>query len=90
MKFAIINGINAVFSLFWLIIIIRCALTFIPSIDYRKQPYKTIQQTADLYLDLFRKFIPPMGMIDISPIIALIALGIIQNIIVVLISSINF
>ncbi|MDR6224783.1 YggT family protein [Desmospora profundinema] len=31
------------------------------------------------YLSIFRSFIPPLGMIDISPIVALIALHFIQN-----------
>ena len=31
------------------------------------------------YLGIFRRFIPPIGMIDISPIVALLALGFIQE-----------
>ena len=30
------------------------------------------------YLGIFRKFIPPIGMIDISPIVAIFALGFIE------------
>jgi YggT family protein len=36
---------------------------------------------TDPYLNLFRKFIPPLGMIDISPIVAFICLGFIQQMI---------
>ena len=85
MIISIVNGINAVFSLFYLIILIRCALSFIPGIDYKQQPYLTIRQVTDPYLNLFKKFIPPIGMVDISPIVAIIALGIIQNIVIRLI-----
>ena len=31
------------------------------------------------YLSFFRKFIPPLGMIDISPIVALFALNLIRS-----------
>lgn len=31
------------------------------------------------YLGIFRRFIPPIGMIDISPIVALLALSFIQE-----------
>ena len=31
------------------------------------------------YLGIFRKFIPPIGMIDISPIVAIFALGFIEK-----------
>jgi DNA (cytosine-5)-methyltransferase 1 len=34
---------------------------------------------TDPYLNLFRRFIPPLGMIDISPIIAFFALGFIEQ-----------
>lgn len=36
---------------------------------------------ADPYLNLFRSFIPPLGMIDISPIIAFLCLGFIEQLI---------
>ena len=85
MIIALINGINAVFSLFYIIILIRCALSFIPGLDYKKQPYLTIRQVTDPYLNLFKRIIPPIGMVDISPIVAIIALGIIQNIVIRLI-----
>ena len=35
-------------------------------------------------LKLFRKFIPPIGMLDISPVVALIVLSVIQNLIIAL------
>lgn len=78
----IVNGINAIFSLFYIVILIRCALSFIPGLDWRKQPYYTVREITDPYLDIFRKFIPPVGAVDISPIVAIIALGIIQKAII--------
>ena len=36
---------------------------------------------TDPYLNLFRKIIPPLGMLDFSPIVAFLCLGIIENII---------
>lgn len=36
---------------------------------------------TDPYLDLFRRFIPPLGGIDFSPILAFIALSFIEKII---------
>jgi len=80
----IISGVNSIFSLFYIIILIRCFLSFIPSIDWNKQPFFTIRQVTDAYLDLFRRFIPPIGMLDISPIVAILALGVIQNIVLML------
>jgi YggT family protein len=34
-----------------------------------------LSKLVEPYLSIFRRFIPPIGMIDISPIVALFALG---------------
>lgn len=40
---------------------------------------KMLQKLCEPYLGFFRKFIPPIGMIDFSPIIAIFALNYIQK-----------
>lgn len=82
----LISGVNSIFSLFYIIILIRCFLSFVPTLDWNKQPFYTIRQITDAYLNLFRRFIPPIGMLDVSPIVAIIALGVIQNIVIILLS----
>ena len=41
-----------------------------------------LRDVAEPYLRIFRRFIPPIGPIDISPIIAIIVLQIVGNIII--------
>lgn len=77
-----VKVINNIFYFYYLLIILRIFLTWIPSIDWQQQPIKAIREVTDMYLDIFRRIIPPAGGIDFSPIIALIALQIIQIIIV--------
>ena len=43
-----------------------------------------LEAICEPYLKLFRKIIPPIGMLDISPVVALIVLGLLQNFIVTL------
>ena len=38
-----------------------------------------LAKVCEPYLGFFRKFIPPIGMIDISPIVAILALSFIQQ-----------
>lgn len=78
----LINGINNIFLLFYVIILLRIFLSWIPSLDWHKQPWFTIRNVADAYLNIFRRLIPPYGGLDFSPIIALIVLQIIQNAII--------
>ena len=41
-----------------------------------------LRDVAEPYLRIFRRFIPPIGQIDISPIVAIIVLQIVGNIII--------
>ena len=74
----IIEAINDIFYFYYILIIIRIFLTWIPSINWDAQPIKAMREITDIYLDIFRRFIPPFGGIDFSPIIALVVLQFIQ------------
>ena len=80
--------INGLFSLFYILILLRCLLSFFPNLDWYKQPIKFVKEVTDPYLDLFRRLIPPIGMLDISPVVAIIVLGVIQNVIFIILSFI--
>ncbi len=76
---------NAIYNLFYfyeILIIVRIFMTWIPSINWEAQPTKTIRIMTDVWLDLFRRFIPPIGGLDFSPIIAIIVLQVLQTLIV--------
>lgn len=71
--------INQLFYFYYLLLIIRIFLTWIPNIDWDSQPFAVIRSLTDPFLNIFRGIIPPIGgMLDISPIIAFIALQFIQ------------
>jgi YggT family protein len=85
---SVIYGINNIFNLFYFLIILRIFLSWIPNVNWFNQPWKTVREVTDLYLNLFRKIVPPFGGIDFSPIIAIISLQIIQNVVIYLIEKI--
>ena len=66
----ILHFINQLFYFYGLLILIRILLTWIPTIDWDAQPMKALRTITDVYLDLFRRIIPPFGGLDFSPIIA--------------------
>lgn len=78
----IVKIVNNIFYFYFLLIILRIFLTWIPSIDWNQQPMKSIREVTDMYLNIFRRFIPPIGGLDFSPIIAIIVLQIIQVLVV--------
>ena len=74
--------VNNLFQIYFWLILIRCFLSFIPSIEWYKQPFSAIKDVTDLYLNIFRKVVPPIGGLDFSPIIAVIVLQILNYIII--------
>lgn len=48
-----------------------------------------LEAICEPYLKIFRKIIPPFGMLDISPIVALVVLSVIENLIIVLLFKLS-
>ena len=76
------------FDLIFLIIAITIVLTWLP-VNWHNEPFKSLKTFSEFFLAPFRKIIPPIGMIDISPIIALFCLGLLRQAIVSLLSAIG-
>ena len=69
--------ISNVFYIYYLLIIARIFLSFIPHNPYNPV-IKFIYEATEPWLSIFRRFIPPIGMIDVSPIVAIFALDIVK------------
>lgn len=61
-------------NIYIILLIIRILLTWFPSIDWLSPPFSILSQLTDPYLNVFRSFIPPLGGIDLSPILAIFLL----------------
>ena len=83
MEHAVTRVINQIFYFYYIIIILRIFLSWIQTIDWDAQPYAFIRSITVPFLNIFRGIIPPIGgMLDISPVIAIILLQIMQGLIV--------
>lgn len=79
--------IGNIFYFYFILIILRIFLTWIPNIDWYQQPFRALREVTDMYLNIFRRFIPPVGGLDFSPIIAIIVLQILQGLITGLVAN---
>lgn len=68
---------NAI-QIYSVLLIIYILMSWIPSSRETKFG-RLLEKIAEPYLGFFRKFIPPLGMIDISPIVGLFALNLISR-----------
>ncbi|MBD2666319.1 hypothetical protein B6N60_01666 [Richelia sinica FACHB-800] len=62
-------------TLYSSLLIIRVLLTWFPTINWYNQPFAALSQITDPYLNLFRSIIPPLGGMDFSPVLAILALN---------------
>lgn len=77
MLFAI-KLVNLLFQVYTLMLFARILGSWVPQVN-EYQLMRFIAYYTDPYLNLFRRFIPPLGMFDLSPIVAFLALSFIQN-----------
>lgn len=61
-------------NIYFVLLIVRCLLTWFPTIDWYNQPFAALSQITDPYLNVFRNIIPPIGGLDLSPILAILVL----------------
>lgn len=76
----LIHTVNFLFQIYTLMLFVRILASWIPQAN----EYRIIQFVGyytDPYLNIFRRFVPPLGMFDLSPIVAFLCLSFIQNIV---------
>ena len=83
------NYISAVFEVYLIILLVYVLTNLIFALGVRP-PYSRftdavlgfLRDVSEPYLRLFRKLLPPIGMIDFTPMIAIIVLGVVWRIVV--------
>jgi YggT family protein len=91
------NYVDALFTVFLILIIVKIVLSWIQM--FRPIPYNVplratigfVEESVDPYLNVFRRWIPPLGGpgmgIDLSPMVGIILLLILQSVVVDLIAG---
>lgn len=81
-----IRIIDIIFQVYTLMLFAKIISSWLPQLnEYKLMQF--ISYYTDPYLNFFRRFIPPLGMIDISPIVAFLCLSFVQNILIRLLVS---
>ena len=72
------NLFTSIISVYSILLVIYILMSWVPASRETKFGI-LLGKIAEPYLGFFRRFIPPLGMIDISPIVALFALSLINR-----------
>jgi len=73
-------AVNAAFSLLMLALFIRVIASWFP-LSPHSGFMRPVMALTDWLIDPIRRFIPPMGMIDFSPMVAWLALWLARNVV---------
>ncbi len=77
----ITNTLSTTLSVYTGLLILRVLLTWFPTIEWYNQPFAALTQITDPYLNLFRSVIPPLGGMDLSPMVAILLLQVLDGLI---------
>jgi YggT family protein len=86
--------VSALFTVYIVLIFANILISYIPRVPYSpvlRAVLDFVKETTDPYLNLFRRFLPPVGgagfALDLSPIIGIIVLFVLQAVVVGLVSG---
>ncbi|MCL6435551.1 MAG: YggT family protein [Leptolyngbyaceae cyanobacterium HOT.MB2.61] len=79
--YLIVQTLVTFISIYTVLLVIRILLSWFPNINWFDPPFSFLSQLTDPYLNIFRSFIPPLGGLDFSPILALMLLQVLGQMI---------
>ena len=74
----LIGFVEAIFNIIMLAILARVLLTWFPATRYSSL-YRIIYELTEPILSPLRRVIPPIGMVDLSPLVAIILLEVLAR-----------
>lgn len=66
--------VAGVVNLYIAMVVLWCLLSWFPNINWYKQPFKALDAGVRPFLAPFRKIIPPVSGLDLSPMVAIVIL----------------
>jgi len=66
-------------SIYTLVLLVRVLLSWFPNLDWSNPILSSVSAITDPYLNAFRGLIPPVGGLDLSSLVAFVALQLAQG-----------
>jgi YggT family protein len=73
------NSLATFIQIYLMLIFVRILLSWFQTAEWANQVMAFLSPITDPYLNIFRSFIPPLGGLDISPILAIMVLSFVQQ-----------
>jgi YggT family protein len=75
----LLSVLSRTLEIYSLILLVRVLLSWFPNMDWGNPVLSTVSSITDPYLNAFRGLIPPIGGLDLSAILAFLALNLAQQ-----------
>jgi YggT family protein len=75
----LLSVLSRTLEIYSLILLVRVLLSWFPNMDWSNPLLSTVSSITDPYLNAFRGLIPPIGGLDLSAILAFLALNLGQQ-----------
>lgn len=82
--YTLANVLMALINFYSILIVVYVLMSWIPrgAVGIIEDIRSVLASVCEPYLSLFRRVIPPLGMVDVSPIVAILALELISGLVV--------
>ncbi len=64
-----------------MLIVVWCLLSWFPNINWYEQPFRALDQAIKPMVLPFRRLIPPISGLDLSPMVAIFILQIVRHVV---------
>jgi len=93
-RFDVADYVGALFLVYIILVLLNVLISWVPRMPYNRALRATldfVKETTDPYLNLFRRFLPPLGgggmALDLSPMIGVVLLFVARALVVGLIEG---
>ncbi len=74
--------VNDVFFLYSLVLLVRVLSSWVPGLDPRRPPLHLVVVLTEPLLGPLRRLLPPVGGLDVSPVVAFLLLEVLRRLVV--------
>jgi len=73
--------VERLFQVLYVLLLVRVVLGWIPNVNYHHPAIHFIYRVTSLILDPIRRVVPPAGGFDLSPLVAILLLGLLRQVV---------
>lgn len=79
---SLITLVDLLFQAFYVLLLIRVILSWVPGIDHHHPAVQFVHRVTSPVLAPIRRAVPPVGGLDLSPLVAILLLTLAQRLVV--------